>query len=193
MGILSSLFTSAKLKPGVYSITNRITGRVYIGATTKACADRWDQHRRHLTASRHHNSQLQADWDKYGERAFRFSVIEIVEDSDQVFLRERYWQERDYTEKGRYNPPVGWMPSGRNTRKQAVDYNAPDTRAATRELYWLFRLDYAPDTARIKLVEFGIPSWLILETEEQYDPAAADLVEAQRIRDERMRRRGKRR
>lgn len=92
MGILSFLGPSPKDQPGVYCITNRLTGHFYIGATTQTIAIRWDQHRQSLAAGTHHNKRLQADWDIYGPPAFRFAAIEVVHDPEQVFIREHYWQ-----------------------------------------------------------------------------------------------------
>lgn len=104
MGILSRLFgLRAKYRPGVYTITNRHTGCVYIGATTKTIAERWDKHRRDLTAGRHHNKRLQRDWNTYSWRAFKFSILEMC-DAERVFEREKVWQRKRHTPDGCYNP-----------------------------------------------------------------------------------------
>lgn len=103
MGILSFLRSSPKYKPGVYCITNKYSGWFYIGATTKTMMERWDRHRYMLDTGRHHNKRLQADWNTYGSRAFRFAVIEVVDDTDDVFKREEYWQRLRYNHQC-YNP-----------------------------------------------------------------------------------------
>jgi group I intron endonuclease len=103
MPILSFFWPAPKHRPGIYCITNRRTGWFYIGATTLTITKRWDRHRYMLDTGRHHNKRLQADWDTYGERAFKFTVIEVVRDASQIFIREHYWQRRKYNSKC-YNP-----------------------------------------------------------------------------------------
>lgn len=56
-------------KGGVYTITNKYTGTVYVGISSDI-PKRWQQHRRELTRDRHKNKQLQRDWNKWGEWAF---------------------------------------------------------------------------------------------------------------------------
>lgn len=102
MGILS-LFR--KPDTGVYRILNTVTGCVYIGASARSIEERWNHHRNELRRNRHPNSRLQSDWLRYGEDAFRFSVIERVSGHDKVFAREVYWQDKDYDPRIRYNPP----------------------------------------------------------------------------------------
>jgi hypothetical protein len=170
MGILSRFFTPAKHRPGVYSITNRVTGCVYIGATTLAITARWQRHRDQLTAARHHNSRLQADWDKYGPHVFRFAVIEVVEDTDRVFDRERYWQERGYTTEGRYNPPVGQMPQGKKSTA------APS--ASVEVARNLRSQGYTRDQARVFLREqgysLGNDTWAAAKSK-KHNPEAPEL------------------
>lgn len=64
---------------GVYKILNTVNGRAYIGSTSCFKA-RWKVHRRDLRAGKHANQSLQNAWDKYGEIAFVFSIIEVVGD-----------------------------------------------------------------------------------------------------------------
>ena len=66
------------LKSGVYKITNKINGRIYIGSA-KEFKRRYNQHRIGLIKKKHSNKFLQADFDKCGEDAFVFEVIEVVE------------------------------------------------------------------------------------------------------------------
>jgi len=60
---------------GVYRITG--PGRVYIGSSDNI-PRRWKSHLSQLRGMRHHNYRLQAAWNKHGEAAFEFSVIEEV-------------------------------------------------------------------------------------------------------------------
>lgn len=104
MSILSYLWPSKVDKPGVYRIRNTITGCEYIGGTTRTFRLRWNQHTANLRFNRHDNKKMQADWNKYGESAFEFSVIEVVKDKSAVFDREIHWQNRGFSVEGRYNP-----------------------------------------------------------------------------------------
>lgn len=74
----------------IYLITNRITGRRYVGQTKRPLKVRLGGHLRDLTSGHHHNKYLQADWHVYGESAFRWSILEIVPLGDSK-LREAYW------------------------------------------------------------------------------------------------------
>lgn len=51
---------------GVYSITNKINGKKYIGSS-KDIYKRWLQHTCLLNKGTHENVYLQKSWDKYGE------------------------------------------------------------------------------------------------------------------------------
>lgn len=141
MGILSLFFPAPKDRPGVYCITNRSTGWFYIGATTLAITERWNRHIYMLDTGRHHNKRLQADWDEYGGQAFKFSVVEVVQDTSQVFIREQYWQRRKYTGKC-YNPHPDDIPDFIKkriaSRQRTVDYRSSEVQDAIVTLFrWL--------------------------------------------------------
>ena len=59
---------------GVYKITNKINGKVYVGESLNI-EKRWKRHLRELSCKAHKNYKLQKDYDKYGEEAFEFEVI----------------------------------------------------------------------------------------------------------------------
>lgn len=60
---------------GVYAITCRPTGRVYVGSS-QHIANRWKVHRHLLRHGKHTSPALQNAWDKHGEAAFEFAVIQ---------------------------------------------------------------------------------------------------------------------
>lgn len=62
-----------------YQIKNLINGTVYIGITEREPEIRWKQHHSKLQSNSHVNYLLQTDWNKYGEKAFEFSVIESMD------------------------------------------------------------------------------------------------------------------
>jgi len=74
---------------GVYQIRNQINGKGYVGSSTNM-AKRWQIHLSRLRRKIHCNAYLQNAFDKYGETAFEFSVLEEAKPED---LLER---EQDY-------------------------------------------------------------------------------------------------
>lgn len=70
---------------GIYSITNTVCGRTYIGQSKNA-EKRWRAHRHNLRAGTHGNIRLQRAWNRDGEASFVFS---IVEECDVSALTER--------------------------------------------------------------------------------------------------------
>lgn len=58
----------------IYTITNRVTGGVYVGQTKNA-QDRWTQHLRDLRKGTHFNPRLQHSFTKHGEEEFSYTVL----------------------------------------------------------------------------------------------------------------------
>ena len=75
---------------GVYKILNCKNGKFYIGSSVNV-EKRFNSHRKELIANCHNNSHLQHAWNKYGEDAFEFSVIEEVQDKQKLRERETYY------------------------------------------------------------------------------------------------------
>jgi group I intron endonuclease len=75
---------------GIYSITNIVNGKKYIGS---ACAlkSRIRTHRARLNLKKHHSSKLQNSWNKHGSQSFIFEVIEYVNDKTNLIAREQFW------------------------------------------------------------------------------------------------------
>lgn len=59
----------------IYEIHNTMTKQIYVGQTSQG-RRRWSEHKSKLRKGIHPTSQLQKDWDKWGEDAFRFDVVE---------------------------------------------------------------------------------------------------------------------
>lgn len=72
----------------MYAITHVASGRVYVGSA-KRLQKRAGQHRTDLNSGSHFNTFLQRAWRKYGEGAFTFSVLELVDDPAQLTDREQ--------------------------------------------------------------------------------------------------------
>lgn len=74
---------------GIYKIVNKSNGRVYVGSSIDI-ERRWAKHRWMLYNGRHTNVHLQHAWDKYGEDAFAFTVLEEVEDGMLLATEQKY-------------------------------------------------------------------------------------------------------
>lgn len=103
-----------RLDPGVYQITHIETARCYLGSSANTCK-RMYEHRRLLRNSKHYNRKLQRAWDKHGESAFSFAVLEQVAMTsidDVALLLEREQFHID-TLKPHYNlSPTAGSPLG---------------------------------------------------------------------------------
>lgn len=86
----------ANTNSGIYTITNTVNGKQYVGSAVNF-QKRWTRHSWELKNNRHHNSYLQRAYDKYGDEAFQFDIVETVEDLD--ILRD---VEQTYLDKGEY-------------------------------------------------------------------------------------------
>ncbi len=75
---------------GIYAITNSLNGKQYVGSSVHF-SRRWIRHKHDLNKGSHHSSKLQRAWNKYGQDAFKFSVLEVVSDHSKLLLREQHW------------------------------------------------------------------------------------------------------
>jgi len=74
----------------IYKITNIENGKIYIGSAVDINVRK----RKHLSLLRrsiHPNKHLQSAFNKYGEEKFLFSIVEHVENSDELLIREQYY------------------------------------------------------------------------------------------------------
>lgn len=74
---------------GIYKITNKENGKVYIGKSV-SIENRWKQHIKELDENKHHTVRLQYDYNKFGITKFVFSVLEIC-DEDVLSNREQFF------------------------------------------------------------------------------------------------------
>ena len=65
--------------PGIYSITNTVNNKLYIGSTINI-ANRWGEHNCSLRKGTHCNLYLQRSFNKYGEGNFKFNLLKITFD-----------------------------------------------------------------------------------------------------------------
>ena len=74
---------------GVYKIINKINGKMYIGSSINIL-QRWSKHKALLRYNKHSNKHLQNSWNKHGEEAFEFSIIEECKENE-LLLKEQYY------------------------------------------------------------------------------------------------------
>jgi group I intron endonuclease len=77
------------MKSGIYQINNVETGAFYVGQSVDV-QSRLERHAKKLRSGKHVNKHLQASWNKHGEDAFTFEVLELCPERD-LNDREQYW------------------------------------------------------------------------------------------------------
>jgi len=84
---------------GIYEIVNLCDGKAtaYVGSSADI-EGRWGKHRAALRGGYHANAHLQHAWDKHGEDAFVFSVLEEVGDDMLLIMEQEYLD--DYFDRG---------------------------------------------------------------------------------------------
>lgn len=74
---------------GIYSIVNQNNNKTYIGSS-KNIIRRWYIHKSALKNNRHHCIYLQRSWNKHGEAAFKFDIVNKMDhpSEEQLFSEE---------------------------------------------------------------------------------------------------------
>lgn len=86
----------------IYKIRNVVNGNFYVGSAFDT-RTRFRQHRRLLRKGTHHCKHLQAAWNKYGEDAFKFEVVESVSDKFELEAAEDIWLAKHVGQPHCYN------------------------------------------------------------------------------------------
>ena len=88
-------------KSGIYKITNKFNGRIYVGSTIDF-VKRWGAHQSDLLHNRHSNQFLQNDYDlckkKHGSEPLTYEIVEFVS-RDELLIREQYYLDMYFDEK----------------------------------------------------------------------------------------------
>lgn len=88
---------------GIYKITSKIDGKIYIGSSDDIVR-RWRDHKSLLRRSCHHSKYLQYAWNKHGEENFIFEVLELIdEEKDLLLIEQKYLDE-----SSSLDPSVGY-------------------------------------------------------------------------------------
>lgn len=90
---------------GIYCIENTMNGKKYVGKSNNIYK-RWYDEKLGLKNGYFHNIHLQRAWDKYGEQAFSFYIIEICDESI-LSIREQFWINKFNTYCNGYNQTFG--------------------------------------------------------------------------------------
>lgn len=98
---------------GIYAIQNTVSGKKYIGSAINICSRFW-LHRKQLKTGRHHSVKLQRAWEKYGESAFAWTVIEEVANAADLIAAEQRWldSEKCFGKNGYNVSPTAGSPLG---------------------------------------------------------------------------------
>lgn len=90
----------------IYSITNKLNGKKYIGKTVGEIEKRWREHIRDSKKRRCEKRPLYSAMRKYGENNFFVEQIEECSDA-KLSEREKYWIQKYNTYKNGYNATLG--------------------------------------------------------------------------------------
>lgn len=80
------------MKSGIYQIINKTNNHSYIGSAVDI-SGRWATHISSLKRNRHHSIYLQRAWNKYGEDAFEFIILEHCVKELLIFKEQFYLNE----------------------------------------------------------------------------------------------------
>jgi group I intron endonuclease len=75
----------------IYRITNKVNGKFYIGKTTKPVEQRF---KTHIYNSKKQNTYLYRAMRKYGSNQFIVEQLEIINNKQDLDIREKYWIEK---------------------------------------------------------------------------------------------------
>ncbi len=121
---------------GVYVITNSVNGKSYVGSASRGFAKRWYRHLLDLKRNAHDNYHLQCSWNKHGESAFTFSVLEVCAPEDCIAREQHYIDTMRVTRKEfGYNicPTAGSRLGTKLSQDQIEVIRAAQNKPETRE------------------------------------------------------------
>ncbi|RLF58281.1 MAG: hypothetical protein DRN27_05815 [Thermoplasmata archaeon] len=125
----------------IYRITNKITNDFYIGSAINFKNRKWS-HVSSLRKNKHKNQFIQNSWNKYGENAFIFEIVEVVDKKENLIIQEQYWMDTlsptfnlakvagsplgvKHTEKSRKNMSLAHIGLTEEERGHKEDCNCP--------------------------------------------------------------------
>ena len=73
----------------IYVIKNVHSNKLYFGSSVYGLTKRKRTHLTNLRNNKHHSIKLQRAWNKYGEEAFTFELIEICNKESMMMLNNQ--------------------------------------------------------------------------------------------------------
>lgn len=74
---------------GIYKILNKINNKFYVGSSNNI-KRRWMHHITYLNGGYHANVYLQNAWNKYGQQAFDFILLEEIDEPELLVKEQKY-------------------------------------------------------------------------------------------------------
>jgi len=142
-------------RSGVYAIKNTINGKVYVGSAV-TLKNRRHTHMAMLRQNKHHSRKLQNSWNKYGESAFVFEVLERVVDKELLVIREQYQIDLLDSVKRGYNicpaagSPLGVKHTDETRRKVSLALTGRPCSAETKAKMSASRMGYKPTVEAVE-------------------------------------------
>lgn len=121
-----STHRSRSAVPGIYTVTNTVDCRVYVGRSVDVQA-RWANHRTALKGGIHRNRRLQHAWTKHGALAFEFAMWADLSDVPEAELSNQL-HAAEYAALAMFPRNYNLADVGPTHVKQA-----PETKALIRE------------------------------------------------------------
>lgn len=118
---------------GIYAIVHTPTKRRYVGSAV-FIERRTQWHKTILRRNKHHSIALQRAWNKYGENAFEFLILEICS-IDMLICREQYYinEQSEFNSSKTAGSKLGIKDSEKTRIRKRLAYkghlNKPETRA----------------------------------------------------------------
>ena len=163
-------------RSGIYKIENIDTGTVYIGQSDDIDR-RLKAHKASLKSGTHHNTYLQNSYNKHGERAFEYSIIEECDVAD-LDEREMFWiAEYDSFYSG-YNMTTGGggtrgYIASEETRRKLSEHH-PDWHGEKNPMYGKNIKDY--------MTQEAYDAWLLSHKKPHHNRRGVPISDEQKRR-----------